>query len=84
MAIEVNELYSTIQVTANATVQLTCRRLGCFIAATSGSIAITNGNGDVVLPVTPVSAGGVLPLPFVCFNGQIVASAGASGVIGVA
>jgi hypothetical protein len=82
MAIEVNELYSTIGVAANATVALTCRRLGCFIAATSGSILISNG--DVVLPTTPVSAGGVLPLPFVCFDGQIIASGGASGVIGVA
>lgn len=84
MAMEVNELYKPIQVGVNATVTLDCRRLGCFVAATAGNIAISDNSSAVILPSTPVVAGGVLPLPFLCNGGQIVASGGASGVIGVA
>lgn len=81
--------YTPIQVGAGATVKFTSNSIGGFLCVTSGSITVTAvddfGNSVTVVPVTAVTAGTWLPLPFYLGTqgGTIVSSGGAVGVLGV-
>jgi len=81
----VKDVYTPIQVGVNASVGLgSITMLGGFLCATAGSISVTDSDGNTVVPLTALAAGTFTPLPFKCNKGTIVASLGASGVIGVA
>lgn len=88
----VSERYSPVVVGVNATVTTTGgNSIGGFLCVTSGVITLSNNAvlAGVPQPVTfftnlPVTAGVYVPIPFVMRNGYtLVASGGASGVLGV-
>lgn len=89
----VAERYSPVVVGANATVtSQTVNSLGGFLCVTAGNISLANhplSSPNGVTPTTffsnmPVVAGVYYPMPFRTNGGYtLVASGGASGVLGV-
>ena len=85
MSTKIIQRTKPVQVGVNATVRFDGSGTDGFIPATSGTITIATLGGLTVLPVTPVTAGQPLPLPFSLPDnsqgGTITAAGGASGVL---
>lgn len=85
------ERYAPIPVGVNSTVTSGTNSIGGFLCVTSGAITVsTTGALQGVSTATtlftnfPVTAGTYYPMPFVTIGGvKLVASSGASGVLGV-
>jgi hypothetical protein len=88
----IKECYTPLIVGVNATATLpdSAIQVAGFLAATSGTLTITNQYGVVILSV-PVTAGVYTPMPFSLRTGGdgttmakplIVTSGGASGTLG--
>lgn len=83
------EQYKPVQVGVNATVAFTGNRVGGFVAKTDGTVTITANDPDatVIVDAFPVTAGNVLPLPFIlpagAQGGSVTTAGGASGILAV-
>lgn len=84
---QVHEQYKPITVGLNTTVSFNGNKIGGFIAKTSGTVTVTTTKGTVIVDAFPVTAGSVLPLPFLLPDGEqggtITTAGGASGIFAV-
>lgn len=80
----VRERYTPVTVPVNSTVKFTSNSVGGFLAITSGTVTITDGDGDTVVDGLPVTAGVFHSIPFFIKNqaASVTTSNGASGVLG--
>lgn len=84
----VHEQYKPITVGVNATVKFNGNMIGGFICKTDGNVTITaQPSGTVIVDAIPVTAGNVLPLPFLMPDGnqggEVTTAGGASGILAV-
>jgi len=80
----VQESYTPQPLAANATFRIAGRNLSGFLAVTSGTLTVTDGNARVLINAVPVSAGVYTPFPLMwdgLLNGTVVLAGGASGTL---
>lgn len=87
----IKEAYQPVLMAANSVLRLpdTVMQVGGFLAKTSGTISITNGDGVTVVDAMAVTAGVYTPIPFrLRGNGVttvapvVTLAGGASGTLG--